>query len=42
MMIPQNPLALLTALLRDENTPSHTLCALIRSMHRSHPLPISI
>jgi len=42
MMIPQNPLALLTAILRDPSTPSHQLCALVRTLRRTHPLPISI
>lgn len=41
-MIPSNPLALLTAAIRDPNTHSHQLTALVRRIRRTHPLPISI
>jgi len=42
MMIPSDALPILTAVLRDPDTPSHQLSALVRSIRRSHPLPISL
>jgi len=41
-MLPTNPLTILTAAIRDPEMPSYQLSALVRSIRRSHPLPISL